>query len=339
MVRFKVIKGSQLLLGAAILILALVICALVLKYTLSEPARPTSLQGNFVAGSESAAAAEAVSAFAAGTATQNENGGNNEIEILILDPQHASAENEHTDEIVSDVDIEILPETVIAPESGKKPRVLIYHTHTHEAYEQVADDPYVALEAWRTADEAHSVVRVGEELASLLRERGFEVVHDATDHEQNELSTAYTRSLKTLQSYDVPFDLYIDLHRDAYVKNSGPQTVSAGDKQIARLMVLIGSGETFDVKPHYSENYAFAAALTAELNCALDGLCKDVLVKKNRYNQHIGVHSILIEAGNNRNTLSEVLASMPYLADALDRLMAAEPDKSPVIQLAADAGK
>ena len=72
--------------------------------------------------------------------------------------------------------------------------VLIYHTHTHEAYEQVREDPYVALEAWRTADAGHSVLRVGEELARCLRAEGFEVVHDTTDHENDMLSTAYTRS-------------------------------------------------------------------------------------------------------------------------------------------------
>ncbi len=36
-----------------------------------------------------------------------------------------------------------------------------------------------------------------------------------------------------------------------------------------------------------------------------------------RYNQHVADCCILVEAGNNRNTLSEVLAAMPYLADAI----------------------
>ena len=51
-------------------------------------------------------------------------------------------------------------------------RVLIYHTHTYEAYEQTQDDPYEETEKWRTADSAHNVVRVGEELAALLRGPG-----------------------------------------------------------------------------------------------------------------------------------------------------------------------
>ena len=78
-------------------------------------------------------------------------------------------------------------------------RVLIYHTHTYEAYEQTQDAPYEETEKWRTADSAHNVVRVGEELAALLRSLGVEVVHDVTAFEPPNLSSAYTRSLEMLE--------------------------------------------------------------------------------------------------------------------------------------------
>ena len=125
------------------------------------------------------------------------------------------------------------------------PRVLIYHTHTHEAYEQTEADPYEALEAWRTADEEHSVVRVGEELAKLLRAAGCEVVHDTTDHELDDLATAYTRSEQTLLSYEESFDLYIDLHRDAYVEGMGENALRADGVDYAKLMMLVGRGDNF----------------------------------------------------------------------------------------------
>ena len=40
-------------------------------------------------------------------------------------------------------------------------------------------------------------------------------------------------------------------------------------------------------------------------------------MKNGRFNQHISTGCVLIEAGNNRNTLEQVLAAMPYLADAI----------------------
>ena len=199
------------------------------------------------------------------------------------------------------------------------PRVLIYHTHTHEAYEQVADDPYEETEKWRTEDEAHSVVRVGRELAECLRARGIEVVHDTTDHEPPKLGTAYVRSLETLESYGAEeFDCYIDLHRDAYIEGMrGVQTLSVNGAQTAQLMILIGNGEGFEVKPDYAGNLEFARNLTDRINALAPGLCKDVMVKTGRYNQHIGKNAILVEVGNNMNTLSEALSAMPTLADAL----------------------
>ena len=327
MVRFKVIKGSHLLLGFAIIILALTLCALVVRYALTEPAaRPTGAQASLVTDAPETMETKAVSAFVSDSAVVAT------IDRLMLDPKDRPGESAPT----PGLQIEVIADAGTEPAKAA-PRVLIYHTHTHEAYTQEPDDPYVALEEWRTADNAHNIVRVGEALTRLIRARGIEVVHDTTDHEQDELSTAYTRSLATLESYPEPFDLYIDLHRDAYSESVGPVTLSVENVHLARLMVLIGRGDNFDEKPYYTENYAFAQALTERLNRLQSGICREVLVKKNRYNQHIGVHSLLIEVGNNRNTLSEALASMPILADALaEQLLSPDTGEDVFVQLAAD---
>lgn len=205
-------------------------------------------------------------------------------------------------------------------------RVLIYHTHTYEAYEQTQDDPYEETEKWRTADSAHNVVRVGEELAVLLRSLGVEVVHDVTAFEPPNLSSAYTRSLEMLEKRQAAgerYDLYIDLHRDAYAESqTGPNTVNAGGAEAAKLMLLIGKGEGqtsegFDQRPDWEANLTIAREVTDDLNAQVDGLCRDVCVKSGRFNQHVAAGCVLVEAGNNRNTLEEVLAAMPYLADAI----------------------
>lgn len=208
-------------------------------------------------------------------------------------------------------------------------KVLIYHTHTYEAFEQTSDR-YRETEKWRTADSDHNVVRVGEELAALLRSHGMEVVHDQTAFEPPTLSSAYARSLGMLEkraSAGETYDLYIDLHRDAYASSSpGPNTVSIGGVNAARLMLLIGKGEGqtgqgFDVRPDWESNLAIAQSVTDLINEQAKGLCRDVCIKSGRFNQHVAKGCILIEAGNNKNTLAEVLASMPYLADAIVQAM------------------
>ena len=207
-------------------------------------------------------------------------------------------------------------------------RILIYHTHTWEAYEPTQEDSYEQTERWRTKDEQHNVLRVGAELAQCLTELGFEVVHEQGVFEPPVLSTAYTRSLEMLEDYTARgevFDYYIDLHRDAYSAGAYASNTLVGTngEELARLMMLIGkgTGETggvgFDVKPQWEENLVLAQTLTDNLNGMVNGLCGKVKIKTGRFNQHISTRAILIEVGNNKNTLAQALNAMPYLAQAI----------------------
>jgi len=219
---------------------------------------------------------------------------------------------------------------VISIDRPEVKKVLIYHSHTYEAFAQVEGDRYQETETWRTADSRHNMIRVGEELAALLRALGLQVVHDTTAFEPPSLSSAYTRSLAMLENRlaaGESYDLYIDLHRDAYAASyGGSNTVSIGGTDVAKLMLLIGKGEGaigqgYDVRPDWQANLAIAQTITDGLNHQVPGLCRDVCIKSGRFNQHIAPACILVEAGNNRNTLSEVLAAMPYLADAVAQVL------------------
>lgn len=204
-------------------------------------------------------------------------------------------------------------------------RVLIYHTHTYEAYTATEAMPYTATEKWRTANEARNMVAVGAYLTELLENAGVEVVHDTTAFEPPQLSTAYERSLDMLkkrQANGEQYDLYIDLHRDAYSKNNGPNTVEKDGEQLARLLMLIGkgtgqTGAGYAEKPDWESNRSIAQALSNRLNLQCDGLCRGVSLKSGRYNQHVADCCVLIEVGNNQNTLEEALAAMPALANAI----------------------
>lgn len=299
MIHFKVIRASRLLLTLAVVLLVAVLTVVGLRLTAQRQAPPASGSASLV-DADSFDEAKTTQVFASSGnsgALPMQDGGRIEIEI-------------------------VKPEGAV----GRRPRVLIYHTHTHEAYEQVDADPYEALEAWRTTDTGHSVVRVGEALAACLRRYGFDVVHDATDHEGNQLSTAYDRSLATLMSYKERFDLYIDLHRDAYVEGDPIAVTAESGEEMAPLMLLIGNGNGFDVKPWYAQNLSFAQMLQSRINEVEPELCKPVLVKDGRYNQNIGVFSILIEVGHNRNTLLQACNSVYPLAKAIHSLMIESPD-------------
>ncbi len=212
--------------------------------------------------------------------------------------------------------------------SGDEPRVLIYHTHTTEAYTQSGSDTYEESGRWRTHDNEQNVVRVGEELARILREKyGLNVLHDTTDHEPPKLATAYSRSEKTMRTYQEKYPsltLFIDLHRDAHATDGAPKDdyVVIDGKTTARLMFVVGTGEGatgtgFDEMPDFESNYALALAITNRLAQIDDRFARDVRVKTGRYNQHISSQCLLVEVGHNANTLAQALAAVPYLAEAI----------------------
>lgn len=218
--------------------------------------------------------------------------------------------------------------TVISEDSAPRSeafRVLIYHTHTYEAYTATEKMAYTPTEKWRTADQNRNVVAVGARLAQLLENAGLSVTHDQGAYEPPTLSQAYERSLKMLTDRAAngeSYDLYIDLHRDAYAKNNGPNTVEHEGETLARLLFLVGkgTGQTsagYAEKPDFERNRAIAQALTNRLNLQCEGLCRSVSVKSGRYNQHVAPCCVLVEVGNNYNTLEEALAAMPYLANAI----------------------
>ena len=202
-------------------------------------------------------------------------------------------------------------------------RVLIYHTHTYEAYEQSEDAPYTPTEKWRTADSDHNMIAVGKALAAILRTRGIDVVHDVTEFEPPDLASAYDRSLAMLEDRRANgevYDLYLDLHRDAVATASSiKRTVNIGGEDVARFMLLVGQGTTggYDEKPDWNANLQIAQKITDELNACCPQLARDVKIKTGRFNQHVAQGCLLIECGMNFNTLSEVLSGIPYLADAI----------------------
>lgn len=235
-----------------------------------------------------------------------------------------------TDEKQQIMHVEVIRPTVQPQINGKK--ILIYHTHTWEAFQQVSDAPYVETEKWRTKDNKANMVAVGDALTVALTALGFTVEHDTTAFEPPDLSSSYTRSLHMLESRqrrNEHYDLYIDLHRDAYASaDAVKKTVNIGGEEIARFMVLVGKGEGYDIQPDWQANYVYAERITKSLNSQCEGLSRDIKLKTGRFNQHIAPCCVLIECGSNHNTLEEVLRGIPYLAYAIQSAVLEESEQS-----------
>ncbi len=220
-----------------------------------------------------------------------------------------------------------------------KPLVLIYHTHTREAY----ISKYKVDDVDRTLDPKNNVVRIGEELKKYLEQQGISVIHDETVYDVP-YDNSYGRSSegikKILQKYPT-IKYAFDVHRDAFAevitKNTSEipsvdklpnkafrqkYVMNYNDKKIAKIMWVVGTRRTDQQKEDWHLNLAFAQRLHQTLNQAVKGMSINVETKPyGSYNQEVLPNAALIEVGSNHNTLDEALNSAQYVAEAIAKVI------------------
>lgn len=214
---------------------------------------------------------------------------------------------------------------------GSGPQILIYHTHSREAYRQDPDNPYKDIAVFRSNDLSQTVVGVGEELAKELQKRNIPVLHDRTDHEVYPWKSGlYPRSLDTIrkrQKEHKSLKIFLDIHRNYNEKLKDPdkEVVIINGERVAKFFILIGTAQGvsggFSEKPNWRENYQFALKITNLANEKYPGLADKVMLKTGRYNQHVSNRAILIEIGNHMTTFAEAKRSARYIAEILSDII------------------
>jgi stage II sporulation protein P len=202
------------------------------------------------------------------------------------------------------------------------PQILIYHTHSQEEY------------ADQGADSAETgVVRIGNHLTELLRERGWNVIHDtsAYDMQGGELdrNRAYTYALdgitKLLEKYP-SVQVVLDLHRDG-VSSKTRLVSTVNGKKTANIMFFQGMSRTpegeiaYLPNPNLPGNLAFSFQMQCAAARYYPGFTRKIYMKGLRYNLHLRPRSALIEVGAQTNTLEEAMNAMEPLAEVLDMVL------------------
>lgn len=182
---------------------------------------------------------------------------------------------------------------------------------------------YIASGNYRTTDLNKSVARVGNELETYLKEKGFNVTHNTTYHDYPAYSGSYSRSLETIQSILTGTDtqIVIDLHRDAVGSSSTyAPTVKLNDQYAAQLMFVIGTDGGGLEHPNWKQNLKIAVKIQEKANEMYPGLFRPIIVRNSRYNQHLTTASSIIEVGATGNTLDQCILSMQCLANILEEV-------------------
>ncbi len=201
----------------------------------------------------------------------------------------------------------------------KESTVLLYHTHTDEAFLKGNQD-YVETSTGRTKNQDYSIVKVGDTFKNALQNYGFTVIHDKTDNVRNGFYNAYDTSYETIQQYIGKADIYVDMHRDAY-SGKEPNFVTFNGKEYAYIAFVVANGENYTYKPNWQENYKLAKLLSDRLNELCPGISKGIIFKDKRFNQHVSDACLLLEMGNEQNSLAQVQASAELIAQAFNQVL------------------
>ena len=219
---------------------------------------------------------------------------------------------------------ELLGEDLTIQKDAAKPQILLYHTHSQEAF---ADS--------REGEVEDTIIGVGNYLTELLTKNyGYQVIHvtEAFDMESGELdrSAAYDYAgtyLETILEENPSIEVVIDLHRDGVPENRHLVTEING-KSTAQIMFYNGLSYTiargsldYLPNPYIQDNLAFSFQMEYQAAQYYPDFYRGIYLAGYRYNLHLRPRSILVEAGAQTNTVQEVKNAMEPFADILNRVL------------------
>lgn len=198
-------------------------------------------------------------------------------------------------------------------------QILIYHTHSQEGY---ADST--------PGDTGTGVVGVAEYLTTLLREKGYNVMHHTGEYDVKDRDNAYSYAgpaLEQILAENPEIEVVIDLHRDG-VADTTRLVSEVNGKQTAQIMFFNGLSRTtsngdiaYLANPFLADNLAFSFQLKLAAEEYYPGFARANYLKGYRYNLHYRPKSLLVEVGAQTNTLEEAMNAMEPLADILHKVL------------------
>lgn len=221
----------------------------------------------------------------------------------------------------------VLSEGTVRPVMGEGPQILILHTHGSEAYTQSDGQVYQESDPYRTTDCQHNVVRVGEEMAAVFRQAGFEVIHDTNLYDYPAYNGAYDRSKAAVKEWLEKYptiQIILDVHRDALVGSDGSiyKLVSQEDGgKVAQVMLVVGTDDGGANHPNWRDNLALAAAFQREMAADYVSLARPVVLRSSSYNQQLSPGYLLVEVGGHGNTLTEAVAGARLFAQSAAQVL------------------
>lgn len=198
-----------------------------------------------------------------------------------------------------------------------KPLVGLYYTHTAESFVPSAGATH------KPGGQRGDIVDVGEALVKRLSINGVTTMQSTKIHDYPSFMKAYNASeitVKNMLSENPSIQMIFDIHRDAEKRENYTATVNG--VQVARVMIIVATGQAGLPQPHWQSNHAFAKLIDAKMNQRYPGLSKGIRMDDWRYNQQLHPRALLIEVGCQENTKEEAERGIELFGDIVAEIIA-----------------
>lgn len=198
-----------------------------------------------------------------------------------------------------------------------KPVVGIYHTHTAESFVPSSGATH------KPGGQRGDIVEVGAALAKKLATYGIGAIHNTTIHDYPSFMKAYGSSevtVKNMLAENSSLQMIFDIHRDAEKRENYIANIHGVD--VARVMIVVTTGQQGLVQPHWQQNHAFAKLIDAKLNERYPGLSRGIRLDDWRYNQQLHPRALLLEVGCQENSKEEAERGIELFGDIVAEIIA-----------------
>lgn len=200
-------------------------------------------------------------------------------------------------------------------------KILLYNTHTSEAYSNSEKYKFDYTGTYRTTNSTFNMISVAKELEKNLKEKNINVVQDTTPHDYGTYTSAYARSKVTIEKNITNygnFGISVDVHRDASGDLTFAPKVNIKGIDVAQCMFVIGVGTDKNRNPYALDNLSLAIQIQLLADRIYPGLFRPMIVRNSVYNQDLNKYSLLIEVGATGNTLDEAYYATRCISNLLN---------------------
>jgi len=209
--------------------------------------------------------------------------------------------------------------------SKKNIDVLIYHTHATECYTVSSGYEYEASGVFRTLNKNVSVIKIGNTIKDYLQKNGIGVYHDETLYDYPNYNLSYTNAGKSIPNLLKKYSdakIVLDVHRDAIGVGTEQYkpVVKIDGENVAQFLLVIGTNQGGLNHSEWRENLKLALKIKELADEKYPGLCRYIILRKERFNQQVAPGAMIVEMGATGNTVPEVMRTSKYFAEILSEV-------------------